>query len=514
MFSGTIKSRLTSLIGTMIILMSCIGAVGLYGTHSTNSRLEAVYLDRAVPLADLMVVLDRIQQSRMNAAIAAQSQDIQEAKNRTSMTMERDNEMNEKWRKYLTTSLTPEEKQLSDSFIEAWKQYQILRDQILNLSINGNFQAATTLFLKEDRSKFDRAHEAMFKLVQLQEQLTKHEFEDAQKGFSQILLADGLIMGLSVVIALIMGSVIIRYIVDLLNQAKSVVDGVAGGKFDIDIKMDRNDETSQLMRSIRMLVDRMKEFYNAQIQIKKQHDEGKISYRISTEKFSGAYAEMAKTTNDLVAAHIAVKMQVVKVITQYAQGDLSVDMERLPGEKAKITEAMDHVKASMRKINDEICFLVEGAVEGDFSRRGDTTKYQYEFKQMVERLNQLMQVSDAGLNEVTAVLGVLAKGDLSKKVAGAYKGKFAQLKDNTNQTVSQLNEIVSQIKMMVAGAAAGDFSQRGDITKYQNEFKEMIEGLNQLMQICESGLNDIVKILNALAKGDLTQKMASQYEGI
>ena len=80
--------------------------------------------------------------------------------------------------------------------------------------------------------------------------------------------------------------------------------------------------------------------------------------------------------------------------------------------------------------------------------------------------------------------------------------------------MTQLNEIVSQIKLMVAGAASGDFSQRGDITKYQNEFNEMIEGLNQLMQICESGLKDMVRILNALAKGDLTQKMTNQYEGI
>lgn len=514
MFAGTIKSRLAVLIGTMIILMFCIGAIGLYGIHSANNRLEIVYLDRAVPLADLMVVLDRIQQSRMNTAIAAQSQDVQEARNRASMVMEHDNEMNEKWRKYLGASLTPEEKQLADHFIEAWKHYQVLRDQILNLSINGNFQVAIAHFLKEDGSKFDRAYKAMFKLVQLQEQLIKHEYEEAQSSFSQALLANTLIITLGVVLALVMGVAIIRYIVGLLNQARSIVDGVAGGKFEIDFKMDRNDETSQLTSSIRSLVSRMKEFYNAQIEIKKQHDEGKISYRIPAEKFSGAYAEMAKTTNDLVAAHIAVKMRVVKVITQYAQGDLSIDMDRLPGEKAKITEAMDHVKTSMRKINDEICYLVEGAVEGDFSRRGDTAKYQYEFKQMIERLNQLMQVSDSGLNEVTTVLGFLAKGDLSKKVAGIYKGKFAQLKDNTNQTVLQLNEIVSQIKVMVAGAAAGDFSQRGEVTKYQNEFKEMIEGLNQLMQICETGLKDIVKILNALAKGDLTQKMANQYEGI
>lgn len=511
---GTIKARMTIMIGVMIILMLFGSVIGLYGGYSANARLETVYLDRTASFNDLTIVLDHIQRSRMDAAIAAQSKDIQEARNRASMTIERDHEINGKWRNYLATALTPEEKQLSDRFIDAWKYYQSLRDQVLNLAINGNFDLATENFVNQDRSKFDPAHQALFKLVQLQKQLTELAVQENQKGFNHLIVVNCLIIGLGAVFAVAMGLFIMRSVTNSFSKAKKIVDGVAIGRFDTEIQVGQNDEASPLTGSVRYLVERMKEFYSAQVRLKKQHDEGRISYRIPAEKFSGAYAEMAKMTNDLVAAHIAVKMQVVKVITQYAQGDLSVDMDRLPGEKAKITEAMDNVKASMRMINNEINYLVEGAVEGDFSRRGDTNKYQYEFKQMIERLNQLMQVSDSGLDEVTKILELLANGNLSGRVIGNYKGKFSQLKNNTNQTVAQLNEIVSQIKVMVAGAASGDFSQRGDVTKYQNEFKEMIEGLNQLMQICESGLKDMVRILNALAKGDLTQKMTNQYEGI
>ena len=59
-------------------------------------------------------------------------------------------------------------------------------------------------------------------------------------------------------------------------------------------------------------------------------------------------------TNALVAAHVAVKMQLIDVMRHYAVGDLSVDMERLPGEKAVLTQTMDAVKASLSAINDEI----------------------------------------------------------------------------------------------------------------------------------------------------------------
>jgi methyl-accepting chemotaxis protein len=113
--------------------------------------------------------------------------------------------------------------------------------------------------------------------------------------------------------------------------------------------------------------------------------------------------------------------------------------------KARITEAMDGLKASLQAISSEIRIQVEGAVAGDFSRRCDATKYQYEFKQMVDGLNQLMQVNETSLSEVVRVLGALAKGDLTEKIINDYQGMFGKLKDDANTTVAQLNQIMAQI---------------------------------------------------------------------
>jgi methyl-accepting chemotaxis protein len=190
----------------------------------------------------------------------------------------------------------------------------------------------------------------------------------------------------------------------------------------------------------------IKEFVAAQGEMKRQHDGGAISYRIDAARFSGSYAEMAQMTNELVASHIAVKMRVVEVASRYAKGDLSVDMDRLPGEKARITEAMDGVKASLQAVNGQIQALVDAAARGDFTVRGDAARFEHDFRKMVEGLNSLMQTSDTGLNEVVRVLGALAKGDLTEKITNEYHGTFGQLKDDANKTVDQLSAIVTQIK--------------------------------------------------------------------
>ncbi len=194
------------------------------------------------------------------------------------------------------------------------------------------------------------------------------------------------------------------------------------------------------------MVDVLNSFTAAQKKMQQQHEAGVISYRIPASKFPGSYGEIASTVNDLVAAHIAVKMRIVEIVTRYAQGDLSVDMDRLPGEKAKVTEAMDKVKAGMQAVNNEIKYLVEGAVAGDFSRRGDAGKYQYEFHAMVSNLNQLMQTCETSLEDVIRIMDALAEGDLTQKITREYQGMFATMKDDANVTVGQLSNIVRQIK--------------------------------------------------------------------
>ncbi len=117
-----------------------------------------------------------------------------------------------------------------------------------------------------------------------------------------------------------------------------------------------------------------------------------------------------------------------EVIGQYASGDFSADMDRLPGQKARITEAMDQVKANLVAVKDEISLLAGAAARGDFSRRGDESKYQFAFRDIVATLNSLMDVSDRGLADVARVLDALARGDLSARIDAAYEGTFDKLK--------------------------------------------------------------------------------------
>ncbi|UNW11534.1 hypothetical protein MP631_14315 [Xanthomonas phaseoli pv. phaseoli] len=125
------------------------------------------------------------------------------------------------------------------------------------------------------------------------------------------------------------------------------------------------DETGRLLTAMHKMQQQLRSLLAAQGEIVRRHNEGQISFRIDAAAFPGEYGLMANETNELVAAHINVKMQTVHLIERYAIGDLSEDMPQLPGEKAAITSAMQHVKQNLSTMNHEIKHLAQAAANGD-----------------------------------------------------------------------------------------------------------------------------------------------------
>lgn len=80
----------------------------------------------------------------------------------------------------------------------------------------------------------------------------------------------------------------------------------------------------------------------------RQHDAGSLDYVISAQALPGTYGTLAQGMNALVQSHIKTQTRLVEVVQSYSDGKLDVTMDRLPGQKARISEAMDQVQASLQ----------------------------------------------------------------------------------------------------------------------------------------------------------------------
>lgn len=281
----------------------------------------------------------------------------------------------------------------------------------------------------------------------------------------------------------------------------------------------------------------------------RQHELGWIDEVIPVDKFSGRPARIAKGINDLVAAHIAVKMKVVATVTAYGKGDYSVEMDRLPGKKAIITEAIDGVRNSLKAnadaaeynariksaldnvsanvmiANNDLEIIYMNRTVGEMLSRAEA-----DIRKQLPNFNasrlmganiDMFHKNPAHQRNMLAHLSAPHKAELGLggrrfaldvvpvfNDAGERLGSAVQWTDRTEEYRTE-----QEVSQLVEAAAAGDFSKRIEASNKEGFFLKLATGLNSLVDTADKGLRDVTRVLSALSQGDLTQRIDADYQG-
>ncbi|QZA78141.1 MCP four helix bundle domain-containing protein [Deefgea tanakiae] len=409
-------------------------------------------------------------------------------------------------------------KQKLAAALEKRKVYAEDLDRFLLLVKNNNQAEALPLLLGEMRDAQLAYTAAISSLINYQSELMIKDGNDAEALAEAAEVQILLLVVIAVLLSLVISWWIVRTLMKQLGgeptQAAALALAVSQGKMDNPIVLRDNDQSS-VMFAMKQMQDAIQSFIQAQNHMAEQHAQGWISSQMDAAKFNGSFAVMAKEANALVNSHIEVQNQIVDVIKEYSRGNFTPNMQQLPGDKAKITVALQNVKSALLAISSDVKLLAESGSRGDFSQRADANKYEYMFQEMIQNLNQLTETCDVGFNDVLRVSNALAAGDLTQTISKDYPGLFGQTKNGVNATVTALKKIVAEIEQTVEAAAnKGDFSVKINLSDKQGFTLRLSELLNQLSTVTDTGLRDVMLVANALADGDLTKTITQDYPGL
>jgi methyl-accepting chemotaxis protein len=180
------------------------------------------------------------------------------------------------------------------------------------------------------------------------------------------------------------------------------------------------------------------------------HEAGEIDAAVDEARFDGDWRRVAAGVNAMVASHVAVERKAIGVFAEFGRGNFEASLERLPGKKAFINEAVEQVRANLRALIADTELLVRAAVEGRLQTRADASRHPGDFRKIVEGVNRTLDAVIAPIQEATGVLERLSARDLRARARGTYAGDHARLQQVLNATAEALHEALSQ----VAAAAA------------------------------------------------------------
>jgi len=156
--------------------------------------------------------------------------------------------------------------------------------------------------------------------------------------------------------------------------------------------------------------------------------------------------------------------------------------------------------------------LTKRHTEGEIDHMIAAQDFPGVYGQLATQTNELARSHIAVTKTVVDVVTRYAAGDLSLSMP-RLPGKQAEITDAVEGVRASLKAISAEISRLVESAARGDFRTRGEVDRYQHDFRHMLVELNRLMQVSDTGLADVARILSALAAGDLTKTITTKHQG-
>ena len=98
------------------------------------------------------------------------------------------------------------------------------------------------------------------------------------------------------------------------------------------------------------------------------------------------------------------------------------------------------------QVEEEVATVVSAAARGDFAVRLQPAGKTGFFAGLTTNMNQLLQTSEQGLNDIANLMGAFAEGDLTRRIDRDYEGLFAKVKESANATAENLTRVLSEVQ--------------------------------------------------------------------
>ncbi|MCP5494409.1 MAG: MCP four helix bundle domain-containing protein [Leptospiraceae bacterium] len=360
---------------------------------------------------------------------------------------------------------------------------------------------------------FELFNQILAKIEDLQESKVKKAKEKNESNES--LYVSAIVFSVTGMIVLVVFSILLllllkKSITDPIQIVSEYADKLSKGNLQFEILNNRKDEIGNLLSSFQLVKTAIQTLIEEMVKMAKEQEAGDIDYYMPVGKLEGVYRTVVEGVNQQVATHINVKKKIIDIVGEYGKGNLSVDMPKLPGKKAFINEKLDLVKANMLAVNTEISRLISASIKGKLTERGNSEKFEYSFREMIDGINRLLDTIVSPLNVAATYIESIAKGNIPPKIEEVYHGEFNTIKNNLNQCIDNIRLLIDDTNMVSSAIKQGRLYERAKADKHSGDYGKIINGVNETIATIYKIVLELQKIVENINESSEKISKASE----
>ncbi|WP_371274248.1 HAMP domain-containing protein [Ensifer sp. OV372] len=307
---------------------------------------------------------------------------------------------------------------------------------------------------------------------------------------------------------------------NLTGQVRNIAEvttAVARGDLSRKITVDVKGEILELKNTINTMVDQLNAFAGEVTRVAREvGTEGKLGGQAQVSGVAGTWKDLTDSVNSMAGNLTDQVRNIAEVATAIANGDLSrkitVDVR---GEILLLKDTLNTMVDQLRSFAGEVTRVArEVGTDGRLGGQAVVPGVAGTWKDLTDNVNLLAANLTTQVRNIAEVTTAVARGDLSRKITVDVKGEILELKNTINTMVDQLNAFAGEVTRVAREVGTeGKLGGQAQVPGVAGTWKDLTDTVNVMAANLTEQVRGIVKVVTAVANGDLKQNLTVASKG-
>jgi HAMP domain-containing protein/CheY-like chemotaxis protein/signal transduction histidine kinase len=307
---------------------------------------------------------------------------------------------------------------------------------------------------------------------------------------------------------------------NLTGQVRNIAEvatAVAQGDLSKKITVNVSGEILQLKETINTMVDQLNAFAGEVTRVAREvGTEGRLGGQAVVPGVAGTWKDLTDSVNSMAGNLTDQVRNIAEVATAIANGDLSrkitVDVR---GEMLQLKETLNTMVDQLNRFAGEVTRVArEVGTDGRLGGQANVPGVAGTWKDLTDSVNFMASNLTGQVRNIAEVTTAVARGDLSRKITVDVKGEILELKNTINTMVDQLNAFASEVTRVAREVGTeGKLGGQAVVPGVAGTWKDLTDTVNFMALNLTEQVRGIVKVVTAVANGDLKQRLTVQSKG-
>jgi HAMP domain-containing protein/signal transduction histidine kinase/DNA-binding response OmpR family regulator len=307
---------------------------------------------------------------------------------------------------------------------------------------------------------------------------------------------------------------------NLTGQVRNIADvatAIARGDLSRKITVDAKGEILQLKETVNTMVDQLSAFASEVTRVAREvGTDGKLGGQAAVPGVAGTWKDLTDNVNSMASNLTGQVRNIAEVTIAVANGDLSkkitVDVR---GEILQLKETINTMVEQLRSFASEVTRVArEVGTEGRLGVQAVVPGVAGTWKDLTDSVNTMGGNLTAQVRNIAEVTTAVARGDLNRKITVDVKGEILELKNTINTMVDQLNAFAGEVTRVARDVGTeGKLGGQAAVSGVAGTWKDLTDNVNFMASNLTEQVRGIVKVVTAVANGNLNQRLTVQAKG-